>query len=83
MFRQVDLAKARARVLDISMDVPLGMIHWPATRSRRLNGSTGPVGGHSAQDPLPATIVLSIDRDRRRIHRDRQQTETLGWCGYL
>jgi kynurenine formamidase len=31
MSRQVDLAKARARVLDISMDVRPGMIHWPAT----------------------------------------------------
>jgi hypothetical protein len=27
----VDLAKARARVLDISMDVRPGMIRWPAT----------------------------------------------------
>src|SRR6266487_4893909 len=40
-----------------------------------------PVGGHSGQDPLPAAIVLSIDRDRRRIHRDRHQTEPPGWCG--
>jgi hypothetical protein len=41
-----------------------------------------PVAGHSARS-IAAPIVLSVDRDRRRIHRDRQQTEPLGGCGHL
>jgi hypothetical protein len=60
----------------------LGTLGADRTNDYPLNGYETPnglrpalVGGHSAQ---PATVVVSIDRDRRRIHRDRHQTEPLG-----